>query len=148
MNYPAVQAFFMGERWIINLVRVFEGGWREGEGGGGQEMPPPLFLSQSSSPLGSLLTHSSPLALPRPKWQQRRIIQRSRSKNTPASQANIESTHCLLSISRFFLFTFVNSCFGILFHRLGLERNLCKQILNGIAVNKNVTRIKLIKISD
>ena len=50
--------------------------------------PPPLFLSRSSSPLGSLLTRSSPLALPLPRWQQRRIIQRSHSKNTPALQAS------------------------------------------------------------
>ena len=57
---------FMGERWIINLVRVFEGDW----GGGGQEKK----VSRSSSPLGSLLTRSSPLALPRPRWQQWRII--------------------------------------------------------------------------
>ena len=33
-----------------------------------------------------------PLALPRPRWQQRRIIQRSRSKNTPALQANRHET--------------------------------------------------------
>ena len=49
--------------------------------------PPPSFLSRSSSPLGSLLTRSSPLAGPRPRWQRRRIIQHSRSKNTPALQA-------------------------------------------------------------
>lgn len=48
---------------------------------------PPSFLRQSSSPLGSLLTHSSPLVLPRPRWQQQRIIH-SCSKNTPALQAN------------------------------------------------------------
>ena len=52
-------------------------------------LPPPSFLTQSSSPLGSLLTFSGPLALPRPRWQQWKIIQRSRTKTTPALQARL-----------------------------------------------------------
>ena len=50
-------------------------------------LPRPSFFSRSYSPLGSLLTRSSPLALLRPRWQQRRIIQRSCPKNTPTLQA-------------------------------------------------------------
>ena len=48
---------------------------------------PPSFLWQSSSPSGSLLTHSSPLVLPDARWQQQRIIHLY-SKNTPALQAS------------------------------------------------------------
>ena len=96
----------MGERWIINLVRVFVGGWGGGRGGGGGAgneserkngvffpplpLSPPLFLSQSSSPLGSLLTRSSPLALPRPRWQQQAIF------SAPAPKIRL---HCRLQVT-------------------------------------------------
>ena len=66
----------------VRALRALRGGGRGGEGRIFPSPPPPLSFSQSSSPLGSLLTRSSPLHVFLSKMaaatRERRIIQPSR----------------------------------------------------------------------
>ena len=105
--------------------------WRRlrGGGGGGQEIspsspPPPSLISQPVVfSLRVTFDSLQPSRASSPRWQQRRIIQRSRSKSTSALQANQNNTcpcvkhgcrrssPCFCSSLAFFLEAWMIRCF-------------------------------------